>query len=115
MTRKVFAAAIIATALAGFPGVSQAAPIAPAQSAAGKADVTPVYYRGHYYHHYYRAHHYYRRYGYYGGRPYYGGRYYGSYAYEPEGSYESYSNQPDEYYYSTYCPYYGHQNLWWCH
>jgi len=115
MTLKVFAAAIIAAALAGLLDVSQAAPIAPMQSAAGRSDVTPVYYRAHYYHHHYRYHHYYRHYGYYGRRPHYYGSYYGSYAYVPEGSYDSYGYQPQQYYYGTYCPYYGHQNMWWCH
>jgi len=112
LTSKVFAAAITATALAGLLDVSQAAPIAPVQSAAGRTDVTPVYYRGHHYHHHYRPHHY-RRYGYYARSPYdYG---YGSFAYVPEGSYNSYSYQPRQYYDGTYCPYYGHQNMWWCH
>jgi hypothetical protein len=114
LTLKVFAAAIIATASAGLLGVSQAAPIAPVQSAAGRTDVTPVYYRGHHYRHHYRPHHY-RRYGYYGRRPYYDGGYYGSYAYVPAGSDDSYGYQPQWYHYGTYCPYYGHQNMWWCH
>jgi uncharacterized protein YraI len=40
---------------------------------------------------------------------------YESYAYQPEGSYESYAYQPGQYYDTSYCPYYGSNNLWWCH
>jgi uncharacterized protein YraI len=40
---------------------------------------------------------------------------YASYAYQPESSYESYANQPGQYYDTSYCPYYGSNNLWWCH
>ena len=115
MTPKstVFAAAIVAAALAVPAGVAQAAPIAPVQPAAGKTSVTPVYYRhgyrGHSYHHPYRYH---RRYGYNWRHPYnYGALAYGAYAYQPEESYQGYSYQPN----SSTCPYYGSNDLWWCH
>jgi hypothetical protein len=110
MTPKstAFAAAIFAAALAAPAGLAQAAPIAPVQSAAGKTDLTPVYYRhgyrGHYYRHPYRYH---RRYGYNWRQPYY----LGAYAYQPAESGQTYSYQPD----SSACPYYGSNDLWWCH
>lgn len=45
--------------------------------------------------------------------PYYYGDGYGYYG---DGYYEEPSYyQTDEYYYSPQCPYYGHNNLWWCH
>lgn len=114
MTPKstVLAAAIVAAALAVPGGLAQAAPIAPVQPAAGKANLTPVYYRhGHYYHRPYRYH---RRYGHYWRRPYN----YGAYAYQPESDAGSYSYLPRRqnwYHYPVYCPYYRSQNLWWCH
>ena len=81
------------------------------QSAAGKSHVTPIYYRhGHRgYHH--RPYRYHRGYGYSSRQPYY----YGAYAYQPEGGpasgYAGYSYQPD----ASSCPYYGSNDLWWCH
>ncbi|MEJ2377778.1 MAG: SH3 domain-containing protein [Pseudolabrys sp.] len=38
-----------------------------------------------------------------------------SYAYQPASSNESYAYQPGQYYDTRYCPYYGSNNLWWCH
>ena len=106
----VFAAAIVAAALASPAGIVQAAPVAPVQPAAGNTAVMPVAYyrhgyRGHYYHHPYR----YRRYGYNWRRPYY----YGAYAYQPAVVNQGYSYQPN--YNTGYCPYYGSNDLWWCH
>lgn len=40
---------------------------------------------------------------------------YKRYAYQPEGSYESYAYQTGQHYDTSYCPYYGSNNLWWCH
>ncbi len=85
----VLAIAIVAAALADLPSVALSAPIGPVQSPADTTYVAATYYRGHHY----RSYSWYRPYG-----PYY----YGSYAYQPEYGYQS-------------CPYYGHQNLWWCH
>ena len=110
MTPKstVFAAAIIAAALASPAGVAQATPIATLQSAAGKTDVTPVHYRhGRHYRHYYRH----RRNGYEARGPYDNG----AYAYQPESNGGAFSSQPNWYYYPTNCPYRAGSELWWCH
>ena len=114
MTPKstVFAAAILAAALANPAAVAQAAPIAPVQPAAGKTAVTPVQYRhgyrGRAYHHPYRYH---RRSGYdwYLRHPLAGG----AYAYQPESGYAGEGYQPNVN--TGGCPYYGSNELWWCH
>jgi hypothetical protein len=114
MTPKssLVAAGILAAALAAPVSLAQAAAIAPVQPAAGKTAVTPVQYRqgtrGYAYRHPYRYH---RRYGYnwYLTHPNVLG---GAYAYQPaEGTYQGYGYQQE----GSPCPYYGSNDLWWCH
>ncbi len=113
MTRKstLLAAAVVTTVLAVSAGTVQAAPIASPLQSAGKIPVTLVAdrhaYRGRYYHHHYRPYRHYRRYGYGWRSP----AYLGAYAYEPQGGFQSYRYQPN----TSTCPYYGSNNLWWCH
>ncbi len=113
MTPKstLFAAAIVAAAMAAPLSVAQANPIAPVQAAAGKTALTPVYYRRGYHGHAYRGpYRYHRRYGsnWYLTHP----AVLGAYAYQPaEDAYQGYSYQPG----TGACPYYGSNDLWWCH